>query len=89
LVTPNVEIVPDGGFIDYANTMQAPGYAVFGLNASYTIQDGVEFFVDARNLTNKRHVTNYSTITNTGSASTAVFYPGEGRRVFAGVKVMF
>ncbi len=88
-VTPNIEITPDGGFIDHANTVRAPGYAVLGIGATYNIGNGVELFADARNVLDKRYVSNYSAITNAGIANTAVFYPGEGRSIFAGIKVSF
>ena len=52
---------------------------------------GVFLFVDARNLTGKRYVSDLSTIADARSpgANTAVFYPGEGRSVYAGARVSF
>jgi iron complex outermembrane receptor protein len=88
-VTPNAELVPNGGQIDHRNSFRAPGYAVFGVNASYKIKEGVEFYVDGRNLLDKRYVSNYSTVTDAAVANMAVFYPGEGRSVFSGLKVAF
>lgn len=88
-VTPNAEIVPDGGWADHRNSLRAPGYAVFGVNAAYTVKQGVEFYLDGRNLLDKRYVSNYSTITDAATAGTAIFYPGEGRSVYGGVKVAF
>lgn len=87
-VTPNIEAVP-GGYVDHANTLKAPGYAVVGINGTIKVQDNVDFYVDGRNLLDKRYVSNYSAITNATTASTEVFYPGEGRTVFAGLKVRF
>jgi iron complex outermembrane receptor protein len=53
-------------------------------------RNGLSVFLDARNLTNKRYVSDISTIANAQTAaSTAIFYPGEGRSVFAGVRYAF
>ena len=46
-------------------------------------------FVDARNLTNKRYVSDISTVADARTANTAIFYPGEGRSVFAGMRYAF
>ncbi|MFZ4762621.1 MAG: TonB-dependent receptor family protein [Alphaproteobacteria bacterium] len=88
-ITPNVEWVPEGAWVDYANTLRAPSYAVWGVKTAYTLDNGLEFYVDARNLANKRYVSNFGTVTDARKASTAVFYPGDGRSLYAGVKVKF
>ncbi len=88
-VTPNIEAVPGGGYVDHANNLKAPGYAIVGLNADVALQKNVTFFIDTRNLLDKHYVSNYSATTNANSVGTAVFYPGEGRSVFAGLKVSF
>ncbi|MDO9125870.1 MAG: TonB-dependent receptor [Parvibaculum sp.] len=86
---PKVEWVPDGGYVDYANRLKAPGYATLGFEGGIDITHGVRLFLDARNLTDKRYVSTYSTITDAAVVATNVFYPGEGRSVFAGLKVAF
>jgi iron complex outermembrane receptor protein len=88
-IAPKVEWVPDGGYVDYANTLEAPGYATLGLEGGVDISQGVRLFVDARNLTDKRYISTYSAITDATAVATNVFYPGEGRSVFAGVRVAF
>ncbi|MEQ8281771.1 MAG: TonB-dependent receptor [Parvibaculum sp.] len=88
-VAPKLEWVPDGGYVDYANRMEAPGYATVGLDGGIDIMPGTRLFFDARNLTGKRYVSTYNTITDAALAPANVFYPGEGRSFFAGVKVAF
>ncbi|WP_353190292.1 TonB-dependent receptor [Pandoraea pnomenusa] len=88
-IAASLDWVPTGAWVDYANTMRVPGYTLLGLQASYVVQRGVTFYVDARNLTNKRYVTDFSTVTDARTANTAVFYPGDGRSVFAGVRFAF
>jgi iron complex outermembrane receptor protein len=88
-VAPNLEWVPIGAEVDFANTLDAPGYAVLGLEAGYDINERVSLFADARNLTDERYISNFSTITNAATASNTVFYPGEGISAFAGIIVRF
>lgn len=74
--------------VDFANTLEAPGYGILGLNAGYSIHKQVHLFVDARNLLDKKYISTFSTIVNT-AGNTSVFYPGDGLRVFAGMRVKF
>lgn len=88
-IEPNVEIIPSAPYVDYANTLKADDYALLGVNAGWEINERVSLFVDARNLTNEKTITNYSTITDARTAATNVFYPVDGRSVFGGIKVKF
>ena len=81
--------MPDGGYVDYANRLKAPGYATLGLEGGVDLAKGLRLFVDARNLTDKHYISTYSNITDAAMVATNVFYPGEGRSVFAGIKVSF
>ncbi len=81
--------MPDGGYVDYANNLEAPGYATLGLEGGVDLVEGVRLFVDARNLTDEHYISTYSNITDATVAATNVFYPGEGRSVFAGLKIAF
>ena len=88
-VAPVVDWVPQGAWADYANTLRAPGYVTFGLNAGFAPVPGLLLFLDARNLTKERYVSDVSTITDARTVNSAVFYPGEGRSVFAGARWSF
>lgn len=88
-IAPKIEWVPDGGYVDYANNLEAPGYATLGLEGGVDLAEGVRLFVDARNLTDEHYISTYSNITDATVAATNVFYPGEGRSVFAGLKIAF
>jgi len=88
-VAGTIDWVPGGAYVDYANTLRTPGYALFGLQASYAFRGGVTVFLDARNLGNKRYVSDFSTVTDARTANTAVFYPGTGRAFYAGVRYRF
>lgn len=88
-IAPNLEWAISDVWADYANTLKAPSYAILGLGAGWKLPHGVNLFVDARNLTNKRYVSNLSAITDAQKVSTAVFFPGDGRSVFGGVSWAF
>ncbi|HAV74271.1 MAG TPA: TonB-dependent receptor, partial [Limnobacter sp.] len=52
-LSPNIEYVPQGYFVDLANTLSTDPYLLLGLNASYKFSDTLRVFVDARNLTDE------------------------------------
>ena len=83
---PNVEIVPDGYFVDSANSARAPHYALFGLRLGYDHKPtNLSVFFEGRNLTNK----NYSSSVVVDSAVGRYFEPGDGRAFYGGVSWRF
>lgn len=87
-VAPSLEWVPRGAWADYANTTRGTGYATLGLSAGATIADGIDLFLDARNLTDKKALGDISAVL-TASASSAIYYPIERRAVYGGVRLRF
>ncbi len=88
-IAPSVQWTPKDSWVDYANTLKSPGHAIWSLNATLTVVPGIKLFLDARNLTDERYVANASAITDARVASTAVFWPGEGRSAFVGLRSSF
>lgn len=86
-VSPNVNWVPEDVTVDYANTTEAPGYAVWGLSAGVDI-GRARLFLDARNLADERYVATFSTAT-AATAASALYHPGETRALYAGVTLSF
>jgi len=86
-LSPNIEYVPQGYFVDLANTLSTDPYLLLGLNASYKFSDTLRVFVDARNLTDKVYAATTGVIVNANGADSAQFSPGEGRGIYAGVEV--
>jgi iron complex outermembrane receptor protein len=84
-LSPSLDWVLRGGFVDYANTQRAPGYALIGLQTGMDFSNGVSLFVDARNLANRHYISDFATVTRY-TPSYASFYPGSGRSVFAGLR---
>ena len=74
--------------VDFANTLEPPGYGIIGFNAGYDINERVNLYVDGRNLLDQEYISTFSALVD-ATGNTNVFYPGEGRRLFAGVRVKF
>ncbi|MGQ3102369.1 MAG: TonB-dependent receptor family protein [Sphingopyxis solisilvae] len=87
-VAPNVEWVPDGPFADYRNLVQTPGYALLGVTGGARIAEGVDAFVDVRNITGKKAIGDISAAI-TVTPTSAVYYPVERRAVSAGIRARF
>ena len=88
-ITPSVDIVPQGAFVDYANTFRVPGYALFNIGASAKLPNGGEAFVDVRNIADKRYIADFGPVVLYNAATTSSFYPGTGRSIYGGVRVKF
>ncbi|MGH8461095.1 MAG: TonB-dependent receptor family protein [Stenotrophobium sp.] len=87
-LTPSLDWVPHGAWADDANTTRAPGYAIVGLKSGMDWRNGVSLFINARNLSDRHTVSDISTVTQ-ATASSAIYYPGEGRNVYAGLRYAF
>jgi len=92
-IAPQVDWVPNGAFVDYANTLRAPGYAYVGIQAGLKMQNGLELYVDARNLNNVHYVSDVITVANAyappygfNGAGQKVYdwYPGNPRAFYPG-----
>jgi iron complex outermembrane receptor protein len=83
-VAPSVEWSPTDAFVDFANTTRSPAYALLALNAGWTGPGGVSLFLDARNLTGERYVSNVNSAV-TANAATAAYWPGDGRSIYLGL----
>ena len=87
-VAPNLEWVPQGAWADYRNTARTPGYALIGLTAGAALAQGVDLFLDARNLTGKKAIGDISAALLASPAS-AIYYPVERRAVYGGLRARF
>lgn len=76
-------------WVDYANRMKAPGFALLNVSAGIELPHGITLFADARNLTNKRYAAEFGAITDARTAPAETFYPGEGRSLFTGIRARF
>ncbi|MGH6653227.1 MAG: TonB-dependent receptor family protein [Sphingopyxis sp.] len=94
-VAPNIEWVPDGPYADYRNLVRTPGYALLGVTGGARIAEGIDAFVDVRNVTGKKAIGDISAAINVTApsvvspAASAIYYPVERRAISAGIRARF
>lgn len=87
-IAPNVEWVPNGPYADYRNLVQTPGYALLGVTGGARIAEGIDAFVDVRNVTGKKAIGDISAVI-AATPTSAIYYPVERRAVSAGIRARF
>lgn len=85
-VAPNLEWTPQDYFVDHANTLRAPGYALLGVRVGGRIDAAWSWFVDARNLQDRRWIASTGVLADARGRDQAAFLPGDGRSVYLGVE---
>lgn len=88
-IAPSLESSLKDSWVDYANTLKAPSYAILNLGLGQKLDGGVSLFLDVRNVTDERYVSNFTAVTDARTASTNVFFPGDARSVFGGITLTF
>ncbi len=86
---PTVEWVPVKSYVDHANTLSADPYALLGFKLGRRIEDGLSWFIEAKNLTDEKYAATTGVVANAGAApelGSRSFLPGDGRGVYAGVE---
>ena len=90
-IGPKFEWVPRKAPMDNANTVYNDSYALLGFKAGQAIDKQWSWFVDGRNLTNKKYAAttniaaNYASMPGDGRR----YYPGDGRSVYVGLESKF
>lgn len=74
--------------VDFNNTFTAPGYAIVGVGAGVEIKKNVNLFFEGRNLLNNKYISNFSTAV-TATSTSNLFYAGDLRRFFGGMRIKF
>ena len=82
---PNVEWVPQAYFVDNENTVKTTAYALLGLKLGYDNGGPFSAYIEGRNLSDEVYIASAS-ITGLAAPANALFEPGTGRAVFAGVR---
>ncbi len=82
---PNIEWVPVAYFVDSANTLTTEPYALIGAKVGYDDGRRYAIYIEARNLLNKAYIASTSII-DRATPGIALFEPGGGRAVYAGMR---
>ncbi|MFS8038465.1 TonB-dependent receptor family protein [Xanthobacter sp. AM11] len=85
---PNVEWVPIPYYVDDANTLNTAAYALLNFRIGYDNGGPFSAYVDARNLFNTAYIATTNVVAR-ASENSAVFEPGTGRAVYAGMRYTF
>ncbi len=85
-------------FVDHANTTTAPGYSVLGFKLNQSLAGGLSWFLEGRNLSDKRYANTTGVVfdasvpaafTGFTGRDQALFSPGDGRSIYAGISKAF
>lgn len=83
---PNLEWSPQNYAVDMANSWFADAYAVAGFKVGQRVRKGASWFVEGRNLADKKYAATTGVIANAGGVDSRQFNPGLGRSVFVGLE---
>ncbi len=85
-IAPNVEISPQGFFIDSANSVESPNYWLLGINAGVEVNKNLMLFLDMRNILNRVYSPTTDVLSTASNSNPAVYYPGNARSFYSGLK---
>lgn len=85
-LAPTLEWSPQRSYIDHANSFAADSYAIAGLRVGGEAGAQWRWFVDARNLGDRRYAATTGVIADALGRDSRQFLPGDGRSVFAGIE---
>ncbi|WP_091736771.1 TonB-dependent receptor family protein [Phenylobacterium immobile] len=87
-IAPSVEWSAADIWVDFKNTTRAQAYAVWNLNLGWAVNERISLYLDARNLLDKAYVSNVQPVI-TAAATTAAYWPGDGRSIAGGLTWRF
>ncbi|WP_428852076.1 TonB-dependent receptor family protein [Imbroritus primus] len=80
---------PGSYAMDMANTFSAPSYAIWGVKLGQQVNRQWSWFVEGRNLSDRRYVATTGIVPSMAGRDGAQFLPGDGRSVYAGVQYRY
>lgn len=82
---PTVEWSPQRYHVDFAETIHADRYFLWGLKAGQKVNEHWAWFLEGRNLADKKYAATTGIGRDLGGVDTATFLPGDGRTAYMGV----
>ena len=82
----NLAWSPQSFYIDMANTFSADAYAVWGAKIGQRINASWSWFVEGRNLSDRKYAADTGVTRNQTGLDGAQFLPGDGRSIYGGVE---
>jgi iron complex outermembrane receptor protein len=84
----NVEWVPRGAWADYRNSARNPGYALIGVTGAAKLREGLDLFVDVRNIGATKSIGDVSAVIQ-ATPTSVIYYPLERRAIYGGFRARF
>jgi iron complex outermembrane receptor protein len=84
-VTLNAEWSPRRYAIDMANSFFADPYALVGLKVGRNADRGFSWFIEGRNLADRRYASTTGVIADARGLDQSQFLPGDSRAIYAGI----
>lgn len=76
--------------VDYANTLYAPSYTIWGAKVGYEAPKGNwKVSLDVKNLANKAYVSAITPVYNARGQDSASFWPGDGIGAYVGLELRY
>lgn len=85
-IGPTFEWSPQRYNVDFAETLYADRYFLWGLRAGQKVNDHWSWFLEGRNLGNKKYAATTNITQNANGTDTAIFFPGDGSTAYLGVQ---
>lgn len=82
----NREWSPQRYAVDMANTLFADAYAIWGVKLSRRVESGISWYVEGRNLGDRKYASSTGVIADARALDSAQFMPGDGRAVYVGLE---
>ena len=83
---PTFEWVPTAAPMDNSNSVSNDSYALLGFKAGGPIDQTWSWFLDARNLADKKYAATTNIGAGFGGSPGAAYYPGNGRSAYVGLQ---
>lgn len=84
-IGPTIEWSPQRYNVDFAETLFADSYFLWGLKAGQKVNNHWSWFLEGRNLGNHKYAATTGVARNQNGADAALFLPGDGRTAYMGI----
>jgi iron complex outermembrane recepter protein len=84
-IGPTIEWSPQRYNVDFAETLYADSYFLWGMKAGQKVNQHWSWFLEGRNLANQKYVATTGVARNQNGADGALFLPGDGRTAYMGI----
>jgi iron complex outermembrane recepter protein len=84
-IGPTFEWSPQDYYVDFAETVKADSYFLWGVKAGQKVNQHWSWFLEGRNLADQKYVATTSVVRNQNGADGSLFLPGDGRSAYMGI----